>query len=141
MPARKLSEIMGSTRELNAFAASAHRIAQLQQIYLEAVPTELAKLSQVMWSRGGVLVVNAGNAAVASKLRHVSPRVLDRFRQRGFEFNSLRIQVQVAGGPSTAFTDRRKSLSSGALSALEKAIATTPDSPLKTALEQLARKD
>ena len=131
---------MGGTRELHTLAASAHRIAQLQQIYLEAVPSDVAKASQVTWSRGRELVVTAGNGAVASKLRQVSPRVLDRFRQRGFEFNSMRIQVQVGATAYPAMTKRHKPLSPSALSALEGAIATTSDALLKTALERLAKK-
>ena len=131
---------MGGARELDSLAASAQRIAQLQQIYLEAVPPELAKTSQVSWSREGVLVVTAGNGAVASKLRQVTPRVLDRFRQRGFEFNSMRIRVQVAAGVRTGAYRTSKPLSAQALSALEKAIDTAPESPLKAALERLAKR-
>jgi len=108
---------------------------------LDAVPSELAESSQIGWSRAGVLIVTARNGAVASKLRQVTPRVLDRFRERGFEFNSMRIRVQVGSAPSaTAPVPKRKHLSPQAIAALDAALAATPESPLKAALARLARR-
>ncbi|RPI48027.1 MAG: DUF721 domain-containing protein [Betaproteobacteria bacterium] len=140
MPARKLSEILGDTRELTSLAASAHQLAQLQRIYLEAVPPELSKSSHVSLARAGVVTVVAGNGAVASKLRQVIPRVIDRFHQRGFEFNSMRIEVQVAPASLSRPARSPKRLSANAISAIEAALAKTPESPLKAALKRLARR-
>jgi hypothetical protein len=138
MPARRLSEILGAARELNTLAESARRIAQLQRIYLEVAPPELAGSSRVSWSGAGVLTITAGNGAVASKLRQVTPRMLDHFRERGFEFNSMRIRVQVGNEPARNPQALGKRLSPRAVSALEEALAATPESPLKHALHRLA---
>jgi hypothetical protein len=139
MPARKLSEILGDTREFESVAASARRVAQLQRIYLEAIPPTLTKSSRVSWARAGVLIVTASNGAVGSILRQVTPRVLDRFRQCGFEFNSMRIQVQVGEGLLRPPNRAGKALSPRAIAAIEKKLADVSESPLKAALRHLAR--
>jgi len=140
MPARKLSDILGDTRELSSLAASAQHIAQLQRIYVEAVPPELSKSSHVSWARAGILTVVAGNGAVASKLKQVLPRVINRFRQRGFEFNSMRIEVQVTSASPPGRLNSPKQLSNRAIYAIEAALAKTPESPLKAALKRLAER-
>ncbi|MCC6535101.1 MAG: DUF721 domain-containing protein [Burkholderiales bacterium] len=140
MPARKLSEILSTASELGKLGAAAQRVEQLQRIYVEAVPAELSRLSHVGWARAGVLSITASNGAVAAKLRQVTPRVLDRMRRRGFEFNSMRIEVQVARTPSAGSAAITKPLSSQALSAIDAALGTLAESPLKQALARLARR-
>ena len=139
MPARKLAEILGATPELNGLAALSQRVAHLQQIFSEAVPTELSKFSRVSSVRAGTVIVVADNGAIAAKLRQVAPRVLDRLRQRGFELRSIRVEVQVARALRQAPGNPPKRLSRKALSAIDEALAATQESPLRTALERLAR--
>jgi hypothetical protein len=140
MPARRISDILGETRELSTLAAVSRRIAQLQRVYQEAVAPELAKSSRVGWARGGVLSVVAANSVVAAKLRQLSPRVLNRLRQSGFEFNSMRIEVQVDRVAAPLPRGEVKQLSQLALSAIDEALREAPESPLKEALQRLARR-
>lgn len=140
MPARKISDILGETGELGSIAEIARRLARLQRVYLEAVPPELAESSRVGWARGDVLSVVADNGATATKLRQIPTRILQHLRQSGYEFNSMRIEVQV-GRPMRPSTYRRpKSLSNEALSAIDRALVGVSDSPLKAALAKLARR-
>jgi hypothetical protein len=112
----------------------------LQRVYLEAVPPELAESSRVGWARGDIVTVIADNGATATKLRQIPSRVLRHLRQSGFEFNSMRIEVQV-GRPLREIAYRRsKPLSHGALSAIGDALGKVSDSPLKAALAKLARR-
>lgn len=140
MPARKLAEFLGETGELGSIAEVSRRVARLQRIYLEAVPPELAESSRVGWARGDILSVIADNGATATKLRQIPSRVLRHLRQSGYEFNSMRIEVQV-GRPQRPVAYRRdKPLSHQALSAIDQALVQVPDSPLKAALARLARR-
>lgn len=140
MPARRISDILGETRELGTLAAVSRHITQIQQVYQEAVPSELARASRVRGARADVLSVVADTSVMAAKLRQLSPRVLNRLRQNGFEFNSMRIEVQVDRTAAPAPRRSSKQLSPLALSTIEEALQSIPESPLKAALERLARR-
>jgi len=140
MPARRISDILGETSELSTLAAVSHHITQIQRVYQEAVPPELAKSSRIGWAREGILSVLADNSVMAAKLRQLSTRVLNRLRQSGFEFKSVRIEVQVDRATPAPRQNSAKQLSPRALSAIDEALQDIPESPLKEALERLARR-
>jgi len=140
MPARKIAQILDSAPGLQDLAEVSRYIERLQRVYREAVPAELCKSSRISWARAGVVSVTAGNGAVAAKLRQLAPRGLNQLRQRGFEFNSMRIEVQVAPASLSRPARSPKRLSANAISAIEAALAKTPESPLKAALKRLARR-
>jgi len=140
MPARKLSDILGESTELGTIAEATRRVARLQRIYLEVVPSELAEASRVGWARGDVLSVVADNGATAAKLRQIPARVLRHLRESGYEFNSMRIEVQVGRARAPGAYRHIKPLSKNALSAIGQALGTVSDSPLKAALAKLARR-
>lgn len=140
MPARKLSEILGADDALGTLAAASRRVDQLQRIYLEAVPAAFSRASRIGWTRGGVVSVIASNGAVAAKLRQMTPRILERFRRHGLEFNSMRIDVQVDAAAERPPRARSKGLSPRALSAVEDALRSVEPSPLHDALARLARR-
>lgn len=140
MPARRIGEILSTSGELETLADASRRIALLQRVYLEAVPRELSKSSRIGWARGGVLTVFADNGAVAAKLRQATARVLKHLRQSGFEFNSMRIEVQVGQSPAFRPYFSHKALSDRALSAIDGALDQLSDSPLRNALIRLSRR-
>ena len=140
MPARRISEILGAENALGDLAAAARRVEQLQRIYLEAVPAALGRASRVGWARAGVVSVIASNGAVAAKLRQLAPRVLDRFGRHGHEFNSMRIEVQVEAASAMRPAAAGKRLSPQAAQAIERAVQSVPQSPLRAALARLARR-
>lgn len=140
MPARKVSDILGESGELGTIAEASRRVARLQRIYLDAVPSELAESSRVGWARGDVLCIVADNGAAAAKLRQIPSRVLRHLRQSGYEFNSMRIEVQVGRPLRPAAYRRDKPLSKNALSAIDQTLDMLSDSPLKAALAKLARR-
>jgi hypothetical protein len=140
MPARKVSEILGADGALGNLAAASRRLEQLQRIYLETVPAALCRASRVGWARGGVATVVASNGAVAAKLRQMTPRIIDGFKRHGLEFNSMRIEVQVDAAAEQTGAKGARRLSSAASSALDNALLTVPPSPLRDALQRLARR-
>lgn len=140
MPARRVSDILGDVGEFRSLAESARNVARLQRVYVEAVPPELASSSRIGWARGDVLCIIADNGATAAKLRQMPSRILRQMRQGGYEFNSMRIEVQVGQAPRALAYRRHKSLSPEAISAIDQALASVPDSPLKAALARLSRR-
>lgn len=140
MPARRIGDILGTADELGSIAVASRRVAQMQRVYLEAIPRDLWNSSRIGWARGAVLTVCADNGAVAAKIRQLGPRILKHLRQSGFEFNSMRIDVQVGQNAGSSAYSPHKSLSKHALSAIEETLSRIDDSPLKSALARLARR-
>jgi Dna[CI] antecedent, DciA len=140
MAARKISEILGAENALGNLAAATHRVEQLQRIYVEAVPAALSRTSRVGWARAGVVSVIANNGAVAAKLRQLQPRILAGFKRHGLEFNSMRIEVQVDAARVEPGGRAPKLLTRKAMAAIEEALQSVPQSPLRDALRRLARR-
>lgn len=140
MPVRKVAEILDNSPGLTNLAAAARRTAELQRLYTDAVPAELSRASRVGWVRPGVVYIAADNGAVAAKLRQLAPRVLDRFRRAGLEFNAMRVEVQVdAGARARARSGADGPLSPAALASIDRSLEALTDSPLKAALARLAQ--
>ena len=141
MPARKINEVLVRTGELRTLSAQAQRLAQLQQVLLEALPSPLNRSARVSTLRAGRLVVLADNAAVAAKLRQLAPRLLRYVQERGNQITGIQVGVQVAvpqrlsGAASSA-----RDLSLTALDSLEGLAGTLKESPLKDALERMVRR-
>ena len=93
MPVRKVAEILDNSPVLSSLAAAARRTADLQRLYMEAVPAELRQASRVGWARPGVLTVAAANGAVAAKLRQLTPRFEELLREAGWSATTVRIKV------------------------------------------------
>jgi hypothetical protein len=142
MPVRKVADILGDSPDLTSLTVVARRATELQRVYSQIVPAQLGQASRIGWVRAGVLFVAAANGAVAAKLRQLAPRILDRFSREGFEFNAMRIEVQVGHGaarrPAKA---ARRPLSAKALASICRTANGLTDSPLKAALARLARSE
>lgn len=95
MPARHISTLLGASGELKPVAQLAHRLAELQQVLLEAAPTELAQASRVKSLRAGTLFLWTDNSATAAKLRQLAPRLLTAFQKQVAEIKGIRVEVQV----------------------------------------------
>jgi hypothetical protein len=70
----------------------------------------------------------------------MTPRILNGFKRHGLEFNSMRIEVQVAAAAEQPGARGAPRLSPAASSALQDALLTVPPSPLRDALQRLARR-
>ena len=141
MPARKIHEVLASTGELRALSAQAQRLAQLQQVLLEALPSPLDRSARVSTLRAGRLVVLADNAAVAAKLRQLAPRLLRLMQERENQVTGIQIGVQVAVPQRLSATEpSARDLSLTALRSFEGLAGTLKDSPLKAALDRMVRR-
>ena len=141
MPAHKLGEVLAQSGELSAFSRQARRLAELQQVLLEAVPTPLAKSTRVKSLRAGTLFLLADNSAVAAKLRQLAPTLLLHVRKREIEVTGIQVEVQVAAQqPGSSGTQSGRDLSLTAVNTLDGLAEALNESPLKTALTRLVRR-
>jgi len=141
MPAHKLADLLVQTGELRAWSRQARRLADLQQVLLEAVPTPLATSTRVKSLQAGTLFIVADNSAIAAKLRQLAPTLLLHVRKREKEVTGIQVEVQVTApqsGPAGA--PRERDLSLETVGAFDDLARTLKESPLKTALTRLVRR-
>jgi len=138
VPAQKIGDVIAHSGDLKALARHARRLSDLQQLFLETVPSTLAAASRVMDLRAGTLVVLADNPAVAAKLRQLAPRVLKHLQNQQPEITGIRVGVQVKTHKIKGEDDvTRPSLPPEAIQDLGGLAEALPPSPLKAALGRM----
>ena len=90
-----IGSLLCSLRELQASLVQVKHLIALQQIYARAVPWDLAKKSRVAYERSGAVVVIADTSAVATKLKQLAPRIVDKIVKFAPEVTSIQLEVQV----------------------------------------------
>lgn len=141
MPSHKIGDLLHQSSELRALSRRAQHLAELQRAMLEAVPRPLAGTCRIKSFRSGTLLVAAGNAAAAAKLRHLAPRLLEHLRKRDEQVTKIQIEVQVAmqqTGPGTS--SRKTSLNARVISEFERLESTLKESPLRVAVTRFVQR-
>ena len=95
MSARKLDFYLKSAEPLRNLAQAARHLDELQQTLATNAPLELTQACRVKQLRDGILFLLADNAAVATQLKQLSPRLLASYQKQGRQVTSIRIEVQV----------------------------------------------
>jgi hypothetical protein len=140
MPAQRIGSLL-ATGGFRALSSKAQHLTELQQVFSDSAPPSLAHAARVSDCRAGTLFLVADNAAVAAKLRQLTPRLLVKFRKRGFEVTGIQLEVQVKGAPSGRQPERDKNpLSAEIVENFRKLSETIPPSNLKSALIRLVRR-
>ena len=139
MPARKLDFYLNSSDPLRNLARAVRDLSELQQILAKNAPSELTQSSCVKQLRDGILLVSADNAAVATQLKQLTPRLLASYQKQAREVTSIRIEVQVSN-PAKRPPPRRANsvLSTESIENIMNLAEGLEDSPLKDALRRLA---
>ena len=138
MAVQKLGALLGTTGEFKALVQKTRRLAEWHERYAGIAPPELARSSRVAGFRSGTLVLWADNAAVAAKLKQLTPRLMTALNRQANEVTSIRVQVQPVQITRRAEKNRRLSgLPPQALEEFEKLATAVPQSPLKEAIETL----
>ena len=125
-------------RERRIFEA--RRLAELERLIFEAAPRALSEATRVRHLRAGTLVLSADNAAVAAKLRQLTPRLLVCVRKREPEVNGIRVEVQPA--PQQKWPTRgsgKRPLTAAAIANFRSLAEGLRESPLKDAVTRLVR--
>jgi hypothetical protein len=138
VPVQKIGDVIAHSGNLTALARHARRLIDLQQLLLEATPSELAAASRVTDLKAGTLVVLADNAAVAAKLRQLAPRLLKHVQKQQLEVTGIRVDVQVKTHKIKAEDEVTKHpLPPDAIKDLVALSESLSPSPLKSALVRL----
>ena len=138
MPSERIGRLLDELPQLQNLNREARQLLALQHALAGALPDEpLLRSTAIVRSADGAMVLFADNGAVAAKLRHLAPRLLVFFRQRGVEVTGIRVQVQPSIRPNPL---PRKQISLGpqARHAISRLSSKLPESPLRVALARLA---
>jgi hypothetical protein len=134
----RLSSYFNASQELRQLSHKVDALLALQRHYEQIAPSSLVRASQVMQIDQQTLVIAADNGTVAAKLRQLAPGFTQLFQNGGYEITGIQIRVQVAL-PVTTRSPRPTSLSSTGRQQLVDLTVKLQDSPLKTALQRLAK--
>lgn len=135
---RRLNTLFGTTPELKALAARAGEILALQKIWEAVSPHPLNSHSHVGPLDQGRLTVYTSSSAVAAKLKMQLNGLVSKLQTQGVQVTSIRVEVQVESKPRAPSRPQRRLSGQAARSLLDLA-ETLPDSPLRKALERLAK--
>ena len=136
----RVGVLLDSLPELQSLNRELRQLAALQTALAELLPGNLATSSGVALAKAGELTLFADNGAVAAKLRHMAPRILESLRQRGFEITGIHLQVQVRIRDNP-LPQKQISLSPEARSAIDLLSERLEASPLKSALKRFGRRN
>ena len=135
-----LKTLLNGDQELRPLLAKARFLSDLQSQFISITPPDLAQSGQiqVLGLRLGMLSIAAANASVAAKLRQLAPEMAVLMRGMGHEVSGIRVKVQVSYDRHQAKPSPRL-LSKTAQKTLVEFSRTLHESPLKLALEKMAK--
>lgn len=134
----RLSSYFNASQELRQLSNKIEQLLALQRHYEQIAPPSLVSASHVMQIDQQALVIAADNGTVAAKLRQLAPEFTQLFQNRGYEITGIQIRVQVVL-PITKRPPRPTSLSAIGRQQLVDFTVKLQDSPLKAALQRLAK--
>jgi hypothetical protein len=136
---RRLNALFKENAEFRALAGEAGKHAWLQKIWAGIVPPALQPFTQAGGLKHRRITVFADNGAVAAKLKLLAPNLLKNLQNKGVEVTSIRVEVQVKSLRNTPPKPVRN-ISPAAAASLSGLAEKLADSPLRSALEKLARR-
>jgi hypothetical protein len=132
-----LSQDSGTSRLVPQVAV----LRALRQRLAGALPDNLRRSCSIANYKLGIVVLLADNSAVAAKLRQLEPRLLEHLGASGRKVTGIKVQVQGRTSFGAQVTEEKAlSLPPRAGEALAELGAKLPDTPLKAAVEKLAKK-
>ena len=134
----RFNSYLDASPELHQLADRAKQLRALQRHYEQVAPPSLARASHVVHLEQNLLLLAADNGAVAAKLRQLAPELARLFKDKGHEVTVIQVRVQVTV-PPTKRSATPALLSATGRQTLDDLAGILPDSPLKSALQRLAR--
>lgn len=136
---RRMQRIVTDDPTLAALWDRTRPLRELQKLFATCVPAYLRSASRVGSVTGDELKLFADSGAAATKLRLLAPELLAEFRSKGWQFNAIRVAVQVRTAPSIGSASMKNSVDARGREALERCAEAIPESPLRAALRRLSR--
>jgi hypothetical protein len=141
MQAKRIGDYLDRGDGTSRLVPQATLLLAIRQHLSEVLPTNLRRSCSIANYKQGVVVVIAGNNAVAAKLRHYGPKIIETLGKRGLKATGLRVEVQGADSFTPQVSEKKALfLSPRASDALARLGRRLPDSRLKEAIDALARK-
>ena len=141
MQAKRLGEYLDHGDGTSRLVPQAALLLAIRQHLSEVLPHNLRRSCAIANYKQGVVVVIAGNNAVAAKLRHYEPKIIETLGKRGLKATGIRVDVQGADSFAPQGSEKKaRFLSSPAADALARLGRRLPDSRLKQAVDALAKK-
>ncbi|MDR1848851.1 MAG: DciA family protein [Zoogloeaceae bacterium] len=142
---RSPEQLLASSAVTARLLPHARLLGRLNQALKKTLPSSLSNQAWVANVRQQTVIVYANNAAVATKLRQLSGRLLDTFTQTLQDCNQIEIKVQpenVIPSPLLRiFPEGKPEISpASAEKLLASARAMPEDSPLAATLRRLAKR-
>jgi hypothetical protein len=141
MQAKRLGDYLDRGDGTSRLVPQAALLLAIRQHLTEVLPDNLRRSCAIANFKQGVVVVIAGNNAVAAKLRHYEPKIIETLGKRGLKATGMKVEVQ--GTPSFAPQVPEKKalfLPASAGEALARLGRRLPDSRLKQAVETLSKR-
>lgn len=135
-------DLLGKTPEYASLFSSARLMHEAQSTFFKFIPEQLTPYCRLGRISDGKLTVLVENGAVASKLKQISPSLLLKLQQRGWEVTSFQILVQAYNSARNSrpsekqgYSNKKLKLSSTGKKCLAQLAATMPDSELKNIIQ------
>lgn len=117
------------------------RLRRLQGILEAGLPPQFASACRVANMKDDTLVIAAQGSAIAVRLKQMVPSLVDHFVRAGYPLTTIRIKVSTPEQTVERRPPVVRAMSASARNSLTGFAATLPaDSPLREALERLARR-
>jgi hypothetical protein len=135
-----LKTLLNSHQELRPLMAKARVLSALQDHFISVAPPHLVQSGQiqVLGLHLGTLSIAVANASVAAKLRQLAPELAVMMQDKGCEVSGIRVKVQVSFDRLQPKPAPHR-LSKTAQKALNDFSQSLSESPLKNALEKMAK--
>jgi len=132
-----LHRFVGNGAALDNLRVHAARLSQLQAHVSQALPPYLAGLCHVANLKDDVLILHAGNGAIAAKLRQAAPRLLNALVGQGVMLSAIKVATRPPETRPAPREPTRRAVSTGTQHELHALAAHLPeDDPLRQALER-----
>jgi hypothetical protein len=141
MQAKRIGDYLDRGDGTSRLVPRAALLLAIRQHLSEVLPDNLRRSCAIANYKQGVVVVVAGNNAVAAKLRHFGPRIIEALGKRGLKATGIRVDVQGTWSFTPQVPEEKALfLSPRASDALTEVGRRLPDSRLRRAVNSLAKK-
>ena len=134
---KSLENYLEATDGAGKVLAHARLLIKLANLYQKIAPAHLSQASTLANYKSRIIVIHATSGAVAAKLRQLAPSLADGFSKKGIECNGVQVKVQAPEINTQSMTSTQKPLSIKTEQSLCELRDHLPQSPLRSALENL----
>ena len=129
-------DLLDRSDALGRLRVGVQQVTALHQDLARLLPDYLTPNVEAGSIKDGVLTLLTGHSALAARLRHLEPGLVDQLQQRGWPLHKLKIKVKPLPGAAPAPAPKPP-LSSAALVSLRALSSVLGSSPLQESLQRM----